>query len=188
MHRGGREVRRAKGSAGPAKTRDKHREIVPAAVSVDIRPRRCHGICVCEAITLAMSQPSRHESPAPPDPATPDEFGAALHRARASFHSLLDISPELVLVHRDGQVAYLNPASVRALGLSSADERIGAPIADAFHEEDRSVVESRVVAPAANSTHETFGLRWLGKGGTYRTTEAAAAPIELDGSAAVGVT
>ena len=107
------------------------------------------------------------------DPAHPprvdvpaDEFGAALHRARASFHSLLDISPELVLVHRDGQVAYVNPASVRALGLASAEERVGTPIADAFHDEDRGVVESRVMAPAANSAHETFGLRWLGKGGT----------------------
>jgi PAS domain S-box-containing protein len=143
-----------------------------------------------------MSQPSRQPlsepSPPPadgshgsPEPPTPDELGSALHRARASFHSLLDISPELVLVHRDGHVAYINPASVRALGLGSADERIGTPVARAFHDEDRGVVEARVMAPAANSTHETFGLRWLGKGGTYRTTEAAAAPIDLDGSAAV---
>jgi PAS domain S-box-containing protein len=143
-----------------------------------------------------MSQPSRQplSEPLPPpadgehgspEPLTPDELGSALHRARASFHSLLDISPELVLVHRDGQVAYINPASVRALGLGSADERIGTPVARAFHDEDRGVVEARVIAPAANSTHETFGLRWLGKGGTYRTTEAAAAPIDLDGAAAV---
>ncbi len=139
-----------------------------------------------------MPQPSRHDPPDPSldprhDPRTPDEFGAALHRARASFHSLLEISPELVLVHRDGQVAYVNPAAVRALGLAGAEERLGIPVSDAFHEEDRGVVESRVLAPAANSTHETFGLRWLGKGGSYRTTEASAAPIDLDGTAAVVV-
>ncbi|HTB72232.1 MAG TPA: PAS domain S-box protein, partial [Polyangiaceae bacterium] len=139
-----------------------------------------------------MPQPSRHDPPDPsPDPRleprTPDEFGAALHRARASFHSLLEISPELVLVHRHGQVAYVNPAAVRALGLTGAEERLGTPVGDAFHEEDRGVVESRVLAPAANSTHETFGLRWLGKGGSYRTTEASAAPIDLDGTSAVVV-
>ncbi len=133
-----------------------------------------------------MPQPSRHDVSDPsPDPQTPDELGAALHRARASFHSLLEISPELVVVHREGRVAYLNPAAVRALGDPSAEDRVGAPIADMFHDEDRAVVESRVLAPAANSTHETFGLRWLGKGGCYRTTEAAAAPIDFDGSAAV---
>ncbi len=133
-----------------------------------------------------MSQPSRHDLPDHAlDSHTPDELGAALHRARASFHSLLEISPELVLVHREGHIAYLNPAAVRALGFESAEDRTGTPIADMFHEEDRAVVESRVMAPAANATHETFGLRWLGKGGTYRTTEAAAAPIDLDGSAAV---
>jgi PAS domain S-box-containing protein len=133
-----------------------------------------------------MPRPSRHDPPDPSlEPPASDEPGAALHRARASFHSLLEISPELVLVHRDGLVSYMNPASVRALGLASAEERIGTPVAEAFHDEDRSVVESRVMVPAANSTHDTFGLRWLGKGGTYRTTEAAAAPIDFDGSNAV---
>ena len=138
-----------------------------------------------------MPQPSRHDPQDTPrdvlDPVGPDELGAALHRARASFHSLLEISPELVLVHRDGRVAYVNPAAVRALGLTSPEERMGAQLADVFHAEDRAVVESRVAAPAANATHDTFGLRWQVKGGTYRTTEAAAAPIDLDGTAAVVV-
>ena len=77
-----------------------------------------------------MPQPSRHDPQDTPrdvlDPVGPDELGAALHRARASFHSLLEISPELVLVHRDGRVAYVNPAAVRALGLTSPEERMGA--------------------------------------------------------------
>jgi PAS domain S-box-containing protein len=112
---------------------------------------------------------------------------AALHRARASFHSMLEISPELAVVHREGQVVYANPATIRVLGLDSAETLIGTPIADLFHEENRALVESRIIAPAANSTHETFSLRWRAKGGAHRTTEAAAAPIDFDGFAAVVV-
>jgi PAS domain S-box-containing protein len=112
---------------------------------------------------------------------------AALRRSRASVHSLLEISPELALVHREGRVTYVNPATVRALGLGSGEELVGSPIAQVFHADDRNVVDSRLVAPPANSTHDTFGLRWRARGGTYRTTEAAAAPIDLDGTDSVVV-
>jgi PAS domain S-box-containing protein len=97
-------------------------------------------------------------------------------------HTLLDISPELALVHREGRVAYVNPAVVRALGLGSGEELVGRLIAEVFHPDDRRVVDTRLMAPAANSTHDTFGLRWRSRGGSYRATEAAAAPVELDGA------
>src|ERR1700722_6036029 len=113
-----------------------------------------------------MPQPSRQESPLHPTPK--DEPMAALRRSRASVHSLLEISPELALVHREGRVTYVNPATVRALGLQSGEELVGSPIDQVFHADDRSVVDSRLVAPPANSTHDTFGLRWRARGGTYR--------------------
>ncbi len=132
-----------------------------------------------------MPQPSRYET-AQPEPRKEDASGA-LHRARASFRSLLEISPELAIVHREGRIVYANVASVKALGLQTFEELVGTPVEEVFHEEDREVVQSRVLAPAANATHDTFPLRWGARGGTYRATEAAAAPIELDGDSAVVV-
>ncbi len=144
-----------------------------------------------------MQQPSRHDVPhsGPNEsaagssistPVTPSKDDGDLVRARTSFRALVRISPELVLIHRDGQVVYVNPTAIRALGLASGD-LVGAALADVFHQENRDVVESRVRAPRANEAHETFPLLWRAKGGTYRTTEAAAAPIDLDGSPAVVV-
>jgi len=109
----------------------------------------------------------------------------ALKRAREDFRTLVEVSPELVLIHRDEHVAYLNPEATRALGLSSRDELVGTSVTEVFHPSDRSEVESRLRAPPANATSQTFGLRWQCRGGGYRTTEAVAAPVEFDGAMSV---
>jgi PAS domain S-box-containing protein len=112
---------------------------------------------------------------------SPDE----LSPVRETLQTVLEISPQLILIHRAGHVAYLNPAAVRALALSSSDDLAGASVGEIFHPEDGGIVDSRVLVPAPKAGHETFGLRWRAKNGSYRMTEAAAAPIELDGAAAV---
>jgi PAS domain S-box-containing protein len=121
------------------------------------------------------------------DPEPKDDESAALASARASFRCLLEISPQLVLIHRDGGVVYVNPAAAGALGLASGESVVGTPIADVFHHENSAVVQSQVREPRPTSSHETFGLRWRAKDGTFRTTEAAAAPIDYDGWPAVVV-
>ena len=172
---------------------------------MNTRPWGRHGFCVAMSDQLAMQQPSSRHDEAQPGPG---ESGASasgsiavaqaveareggeapgLAGARASFRTLARISSDLVLIHRDGQVIYINPASVRALGVASADDLVGVALADVFHQDNHPIVESRVRAPRASATTETFGLLWRAKGGTYRTTEAAASPIDFDGSAAVVV-
>jgi PAS domain S-box-containing protein len=117
----------------------------------------------------------------------PADDDDALHRAAASIQTLLEAWPDPALVHREGVVVYVNPAASRALGLGAPQEIVGASIRDVFHRDDRVVVESRVRAPIANATHETFMLRWRCKDGGARTTEAAAAPIDFDATPAVVV-
>ena len=111
----------------------------------------------------------------------------ALNRARQSLKTLIEVSPQLVLVHRDGRIVSCNPAVVRALLLSSSEELAGTPLSEVFHPDDRTLVEAHLRAPAANSAQETFSLRWLRKDGGYRTTETRAAPIEVDGARSVVV-
>jgi PAS domain S-box-containing protein len=113
------------------------------------------------------------------------ELGDALRRAQASFRTLVELSPELVVLHRDGQVVHANPAVARALGLDSAAELSGTSLALLFHVEDQPTVATRLMSPVAGATHEMFGLRWRRKTGSYRTTEAVAAPIDFDGNEAV---
>jgi PAS domain S-box-containing protein len=120
----------------------------------------------------------------PADREHQDLYGA-LHRARASFHTLLELTPEPTFVHRDGRIAYANAALVRALEVPEGEDLGGSAFEDLLHPEDRAVVASRLRAPAANATHEAFALRLRCRGGRYRTTEALAAPVEFEGAPAV---
>jgi PAS domain S-box-containing protein len=109
----------------------------------------------------------------------------ALHRARASFRTLLEVSPELAVLHRDGRIVYANPAVSRALGLGEGEDVAGAPLEQLLHPDDREAVAGRLRAPPANAAQEAFELRWRRKNGQFRTTEAVAAPVEFDGAPAV---
>jgi PAS domain S-box-containing protein len=122
-----------------------------------------------------------HASARPPD----IEVGDALRRAQSSFRTLVELSPELVLLHRDGQVLHANPAVARALGLDSAAEILGTSLGILFHGDDQPTVATRVMSPAANATHELFSLRWRRRAGGYRTTEAIATPIDFEGAETV---
>jgi PAS domain S-box-containing protein len=107
----------------------------------------------------------------------------ALHRAQSSLRTLMEISAELVVVHREGKIVYANPAVGHALGLRT-DDILGTALAQLFHADDRAGVETRVMCPPANSAEEIFGIRWCKHNGGYRTTEAVVAPIDFEGSGA----
>jgi PAS domain S-box-containing protein len=121
----------------------------------------------------------------------------ALCRARESLRTLIEVSPELIVVHREGQVLYANHAVVRALGFARADEITGTELPSLFHIDDREAVMARLVHPppgapgapigpsAPSATRETFGVRWRCKDGSYRSTEALAAPIDFEEQGAV---
>jgi PAS domain S-box-containing protein len=109
----------------------------------------------------------------------------ALGRAQASVHTLMELSSELILIHRDGAIVYANVAVARALGLASAEDLLLQPLASLVHLDDRAAAQSRLLTPAANETPEPFPLRWRRKGGGYLATEAVAAPLDFEGAPSV---
>jgi len=133
----------------------------------------------------------------PPSPAVPEsesqlrsepspERGAGA--AEAALHTLLEVSTDLVLVHRGGHVVYANPSAAHTLGLGTGEQRdplAGTPLADLFHVDDRPAVSARLIAPPANATHDVVPLRWRRKAGGYRSTETVAGPIDFEGAPAV---
>ncbi|MDP9035120.1 MAG: ATP-binding protein [Myxococcota bacterium] len=105
----------------------------------------------------------------------------------SSFRTLLDISPELALIHREGTVVYANPAVARALGFDAHDQFIGMPLLELFHPQDREDVTLHLMGCGAPAPPEPFGLRWKRYAGGYRTTEAVTAAVTFQGEPAVVV-
>ena len=115
--------------------------------------------------------------------------GDELHRAQASFHTLLEVSPELVVSTATGTVVYANPAVVRALGLRRSTRSSLKPLVDLFHIDERATVvePSRWHASAerdASSRSRSAGARRTAATGRRRRS---AAPIDFDGAPAVVV-
>ncbi len=108
----------------------------------------------------------------------------AARRAQASFRTVIEISADLIVLHREGHVLYANPAAARAVGVGSADELVGMPFLELFHLDDRSSAAAHVMVPATSIKPGTVGLRWRRKDGGYRTTEAIAASVDFAGRGA----
>jgi PAS domain S-box-containing protein len=51
----------------------------------------------------------------------------ALRESEGRYRSLVELSPDLIAVHRDGNFVYINAAGARLLGAAGAGELVGAP-------------------------------------------------------------
>ena len=58
------------------------------------------------------------------------EAEKALRRSEERYRRLVDLSPDGILIHLQGRIAFANPAAVRLLGAKSADDLIGRSLLD----------------------------------------------------------
>ncbi len=106
----------------------------------------------------------------------------ALSRSEARFRQLIEHTPDMVAVHRDGLFVYANPALVRYLGMSGADELIGRPLAEVLLADDLPGPRAELATldePGPLST-----LRHVGRRGEAGVLEVAAVPVDFDGAPA----
>lgn len=68
-------------------------------------------------------------------------------RARQSeelYRNLIDLCPEMIAIHQDGQLVLINKAGVRLLGAKSADELIGKEVIGLVHPNQRERAVMRI--------------------------------------------
>ncbi|MGH9968502.1 MAG: PAS domain S-box protein [Pyrinomonadaceae bacterium] len=68
----------------------------------------------------------------------------ALKESEDRYRRLVELSPDAIVVHRNGKYIYVNPAAQILWGASSADELIGKPVVDLVHPDYRDMVMRRV--------------------------------------------
>ena len=110
----------------------------------------------------------------------------AEQRAETNLRTLLDLLPEVVLVHHQGPIAYVNSALLKALGYARADELVGRLALDLVHPEDQELVKVRdeeiVQTQRPTPLRE---LRLLRRDGAPVVIEILALPIEFQGRQAI---
>ncbi len=61
-----------------------------------------------------------------------------------SYRGLVELSPDAVIVHSDGQIRYINPAGLKLVGASNADQIVSRPMLDFVHPDFHDIVKSHI--------------------------------------------
>ncbi len=106
----------------------------------------------------------------------------ALRRSEAILRAVTEHLPDIVVVHREGRVVYVNPAAARAWDQGEGDGLVGRSVLDLVHPDERPVVAARVKAMLSEQGPVGVHLeRLLRKDGSTLLAEVAALPVEFDG-------
>jgi len=111
-----------------------------------------------------------------------------LQQSEARYRALVEWTPEAVAVHRGGTLIYVNPALVRMMGASSAQQLLGKPFLDFVHPEFRQIVLERVRKCSSDGVAApAIEEKLLKLDGTEMDAEVQNTSIIYDGEAAVQV-
>ena len=112
-----------------------------------------------------------------------------LSESEARYRTVVESLPVPLAVHRDGRVLYVNPATLRLFGATTAADLVGQPILDLIHPDSRSSVQARLESLAATGgatplTH----VRFRRFDGTAVEVEVRSVTIPYEGASAIYTT
>jgi len=115
------------------------------------------------------------------------EVQAALKESEARYRSLVEMSPDGVLVHVRGRISFVNQAGTNLFGAASPQEILGQHIMDLVHPDSRKIVKPRVKRTYAGKRVDLREIKILRLDGQVVEVESAATPITYHGQPAVQV-
>jgi PAS domain S-box-containing protein len=68
----------------------------------------------------------------------------ALRESEERYRHLVEYSPDIVGVHQDGILLFINPAGARIFGVENAEKQIGKPIAEMVHPSSRAAFSKQL--------------------------------------------
>ena len=71
----------------------------------------------------------------------------SLKESEERYRRLVELSPETIMVHQDGQLVYVNAAAVHLLAAGSLEELMGKPIAEIIQPDAQEIGKKRTARP-----------------------------------------
>jgi PAS domain S-box-containing protein len=103
-------------------------------------------------------------------------------RDRDRYASLVDQSPDAIVVHSGGRIGLANGAAAQLFGVARADELIGKNIIKLIHPDDRDLAQHRLEQLQTGEQVDIAELRVQAREGMEPTVvQAHARPLETDG-------
>jgi len=110
----------------------------------------------------------------------------ALQQAEERYRTVVELSPESVIVHRDLKIIYANPAAIKMLGATSLQELAGSSYLDRIQPDYHLVILARVKKALSEGVFvPLIKLKYLKLDGTIIDCETAGTHILYDGLPAI---
>jgi PAS domain S-box-containing protein len=109
----------------------------------------------------------------------------ALRESEDRYRKLVEISPDAVILHRDGKIIYVNPAAVRLAGAGRSDELVGKNILDIVAPEYRDSVRTNISRDLAGEMTPPMELQILRVDKKPVMVEGRGVSTSIDGIPAV---
>lgn len=110
-----------------------------------------------------------------------------LRDSEERYRSLVQVAPEMILVHQDGKVIFMNPAGVRMLRAPNFEAVVKMSPMDLIDPEARALVQERIKKVAAGEPVPTIEQKLRRFDGTYVDVEVSVASFIYQGRPAVQV-
>ncbi len=128
--------------------------------------------------------------------AVADQVALALERQRTEqalaeserrYRSLVEMSPDAIVVHQHGKYVYVNPAGANLYGAADPQEMLGRRVLELVHPDSQDVVRSRVEEVYEGKAANLLEVKLLRLDGRPVEVEATAVPVEFKGERAIQV-
>jgi PAS domain S-box-containing protein len=105
-----------------------------------------------------------------------------LRNSEARYRSLVELSPDGILVHTDGQLVYVNAAAAALLGADSPEQLLGRSVLDFVHADAREAARERIIrTQSEGATTPRVERTLLRVDGGTAVVEAMGIPFTYDG-------
>lgn len=110
----------------------------------------------------------------------------SLRASRESLQALLEQSPELIGVHRDGRFVYVNPAGAKQLGFSDPVALVGRDVLELVDARDRDAASAHMQPlEGLDAPLEPARLRLVAQDGSTLVNEIISLPVRFDEQAGI---
>jgi PAS domain S-box-containing protein len=111
----------------------------------------------------------------------------SLRESEERYRQLVDISPDGVIIHRQGKIIFLNPAALNLLGASHSDKITGKNVLDLIHPDFREAVRKNIEKDLHGDATPPMELHMLRVDGAPILVEGKGVRTVIDGKPAVQV-
>ncbi|MBI5841861.1 MAG: PAS domain S-box protein [Chloroflexi bacterium] len=109
----------------------------------------------------------------------------SLRESEERYRNLVELSPDMIVVHSEGKIIYINPAGVGFLGAADPQQLIGKSLLDLVHPDFRRTLAERL-EPIYSGRERRFQIetRFVRLDGQVMDIEVSSVPITYEGKAA----